>query len=159
MISDVEHHFMYRWLFVCLPFSVFTYSFIWLVACRIFNLPCGMWDLLVALCELLVVECGIQFPDRGLNLAPLHQEHGVLAPGPPGLYGFFGKKCLFISSSHFKIRLFACLFLLVSCLVLYRFWMLSPIRCMIGRYFIPFSRLLFLLLVLSSTVQKPYSFM
>ena len=30
------------------------------------------------------VACGIQFPDEGLNPGPLHQEHAVLATGPPG---------------------------------------------------------------------------
>ena len=28
------------------------------------------------------MACGIKFPDQGLNLGPLHWEHGV--PGPPG---------------------------------------------------------------------------
>ena len=32
----------------------------------------------------LVVACGIQFLDQGLNCSPLHWEHGVLATGPPG---------------------------------------------------------------------------
>ena len=27
--------------------------------------------------------CQIQFPDQGLNLGPLHWEHGVLATEPP----------------------------------------------------------------------------
>ncbi|XDA85125.1 hypothetical protein R6Z07F_014902 [Ovis aries] len=30
-----------------------------------------------------VVACGIEFPDQGLNLGPLHREHGVLATGSP----------------------------------------------------------------------------
>ena len=38
----------------------------------------------VAACKLLVAACGIQFPNQGLNLGPLHWECGVLAPGPPG---------------------------------------------------------------------------
>ena len=29
-----------------------------------------------------VAECGIYFPDQGLNLGPLHWEHGGLASGP-----------------------------------------------------------------------------
>ena len=49
---------------------------------------CGMWDLhsslqhtesLVAICKLLVVTHGIQFPDQGWNLVPMHWEHGVFA--------------------------------------------------------------------------------
>ena len=28
------------------------------------------------------MACGIQFPDQGSNLGPLHWEHGVLATGP-----------------------------------------------------------------------------
>ena len=32
----------------------------------------------------LVVACGIQFPDQGSNLGSLHWEHGVLATRPPG---------------------------------------------------------------------------
>ena len=32
----------------------------------------------------LVVACGIQFPDQGWNLGPLHWEQGVSATGPPG---------------------------------------------------------------------------
>ena len=33
--------------------------------------------------SLLAATCGIQFPDQGLNLGPLHSEHRVLAAGPP----------------------------------------------------------------------------
>ena len=33
---------------------------------------------------LLVAACGVSFLDEGLNLSPLHWEHGVLAAGPPG---------------------------------------------------------------------------
>ena len=42
-----------------------------------------MGSLLVA-CELLSAACGIEFPDQGSNLGPLHWECGVLATGPPG---------------------------------------------------------------------------
>ena len=31
----------------------------------------------------LVAPCGIQFPDQGSNLGPLHWEHGVLVTAPP----------------------------------------------------------------------------
>ena len=40
------------------------------------GLSCGMQDL-------LVVACGIQFPDQGSNLSSLHWEPKVLATGPP----------------------------------------------------------------------------
>ena len=33
--------------------------------------------------QVLVVACGILFPDQGLKLGPLHQELGILATGPP----------------------------------------------------------------------------
>ena len=39
---------------------------------------------LVAACGLLVVTCGIWFPDQGLSLGPLHWEKGVLMTGPSG---------------------------------------------------------------------------
>ena len=51
------------------------------------------WDLcssswhtgsVAAACELLVVACGIWFPDQGLNLGHLHWEQAVLTTGPPG---------------------------------------------------------------------------
>ena len=32
----------------------------------------------------LVAACGIQFPDKGLNMDLLHWKHGVLATEPPG---------------------------------------------------------------------------
>ena len=53
---------------------------------------CGTWDIwfllrharsLVAACELLVVACGIQFPDQRWNLGSLLWEWGVPATGPP----------------------------------------------------------------------------
>ena len=43
------------------------------------SLSCGLQDL-------LVLACGIQLPDQGLNLGPLHWEHPVLATGPLGKY-------------------------------------------------------------------------
>ena len=55
------------------------YSFtapVLVAACRIVHLCYDMWDL-------FVVACGIQFPDQGSNLQPLHWEHRVLATGPP----------------------------------------------------------------------------
>ena len=51
----------------------YMYLFIWLQ------------QVLVATCAIfLVAACGIQFPDQGQNLGPLHWEHKVLATGPLG---------------------------------------------------------------------------
>ena len=36
------------------------------------------------LCQVLAVACGSLFSSQGLNLGPLHWEHGVLTTGPPG---------------------------------------------------------------------------
>jgi len=47
--------------------------------------------LFICLNQVLVVSCGVQFPDQGLNPGPLHEECGILATGPPG------------KSLHFKI--------------------------------------------------------
>ena len=52
-----------------LQFS-FKKIFIWL--CQV----------LVAASKLLITARGIQFPDKGLKLGPLHAECGVLATGP-----------------------------------------------------------------------------
>ena len=41
-------------------------------------------DLFIQLLWVLVVACGIQFPDQGSNLGPLYWECGVLASGPSG---------------------------------------------------------------------------
>ena len=62
--------------------------FIWphqvlVVAQGIFDLSCGMQDLSVAACKLLVTADGVQFPDQGSNPGLLHWERGVLATGPP----------------------------------------------------------------------------
>ena len=45
-----------------------------------------MWDLESSLQQAgaLVLACGIQFPDQGLNPGPVHWEHGVLAAGLSG---------------------------------------------------------------------------
>ena len=43
---------------------------------------------LVAASELLVVTCGIQFPDQGLNPGPVHQEREALTTGPPGKFPY-----------------------------------------------------------------------
>ena len=58
------------------PQEIFFFFLIYWAA---MSLSCGMQDL-------LVLACGIQLPDQGLNLGPLHWEHPVLATGPLGKY-------------------------------------------------------------------------
>ena len=53
-------------------------------------------------CKLLVVACGIQFPNQGLNLGPLHWDPGVLAMGPPGK----SPTLVLVSSLLFKLIFF-----------------------------------------------------
>ena len=68
---------------------LFYYLFIYLAAlglnCGTQDLHCGMRDLFFSygMRDLLVVACGIQFPDQGWNLGPPHWECGVLTTGPP----------------------------------------------------------------------------
>ena len=54
--------------------------------------------------ELLGAPCGIQFPDQGSNLAPLHWEHGVLASGPPGKSPNIDVYLIFVSRKTRKSR-------------------------------------------------------
>ena len=63
---------------------IYLVVLVFVVSHRIFDLRSGMQGVLVVTCEFLVVACGIQFPDLGLNLGPLHWEPRVLATGPPG---------------------------------------------------------------------------
>ena len=65
--------------------SLFLISFL-LIYLAALSLTCGTQDLAssVAVCKLLVVTCGIQFPAKGLNPGLLHWEQGILATGPPG---------------------------------------------------------------------------
>ena len=82
-----------------LLFSFFNiFLFIWLIrvlvaACGILNVRCIIVACkhLVISYELLIASFGIQFPDLGSNLGPLHWEPGVLATGPRGksLFVFF----------------------------------------------------------------------
>ena len=43
-----------------------------------------LFNYLSRLCQVLVVACGIQFPDQESNPRPLHQELRVLPTGLPG---------------------------------------------------------------------------
>ena len=83
-ISDsIFTHLVFSSSVVVVSFFFFSCLFIYLamrglVAARgLFSLHGGMWDL-------LVVSCGISFPDQGSNLGPLGWKHGVLATGLPG---------------------------------------------------------------------------
>ena len=72
-----------------LSFFKKNYLFIWLHQVLVVALQ-GLQSLfqhsgsLVVTCELLVVACGISFPDQGWNLGPHHWEREVLATGPSG---------------------------------------------------------------------------
>ena len=59
--------------------SIYFYLCIWLHL--VFVVACGVF---VVACRLLAVACGIQFPNQGLNLGPLHWERRALATRPPG---------------------------------------------------------------------------
>ena len=59
--------------------------------------------------NLLVVECGIYFPDQGSNLGPLHWEPVVLTTGPPGKSLFepswtTGKRYMSLKNPRFKFK-------------------------------------------------------
>ena len=43
-----------------------------------------VFNVFVWLHQVLVMACGIQFPDQGLNPGFLHWKHKILATGPPG---------------------------------------------------------------------------
>ena len=61
---------------------ILFYFFIYLVAP---GLSCGTWaPQLPHANSQLQHACGIQFPNQGLNLGPLHWECGVLTTAPPG---------------------------------------------------------------------------
>ena len=64
-------------------FYLFIYLFIYLPAP---GLGCSMLDIELRHANFQLQACQIQFPDQGWNLGPLHQEHRVLATGPPGKY-------------------------------------------------------------------------
>ena len=63
-------------------------------------------------CELLVMACGIQLPDQGSNLGPLHWEHEILATGPSGkshkLFLYDDNFLRFTLSATFKYTLQYC---------------------------------------------------
>ena len=55
------------------------------VALRTFDLHCIMQNLQLRRENSQLWHVGsVQFPEQGSNLGLLHQEHGVLATGPPG---------------------------------------------------------------------------
>ena len=51
---------------------------------RLLNFASDYYFFFFLLCQVLIAACGIQFPDQGANLGPLHWELGVLVTGPPG---------------------------------------------------------------------------
>ena len=59
--------------------KIYIYIFIWL--CQILVATHRTFSCAY---ELLVMACGIQFPDQALNPGPLHWELRGLATGPPG---------------------------------------------------------------------------
>ena len=70
--------------------NIYIYFLIFIYL-ALLGLSCGTGELqwqhvgsLVAACELLIAACGIQFPDQGLNLGPLHWELRVVTTGPLG---------------------------------------------------------------------------
>ena len=80
-------------------FQIFIYSFgctrssLRHVESFFFFFNCNMWDI-------LVVECGVQFPDQGLNLGPLHWVCGILATRPSRkfqVYFLQEEKALFLT--------------------------------------------------------------
>ena len=55
--------------------------------------------------DALIVACGLQFPDQGLNLGPLDWEHRVLTTAPPGKsQTFLFKTSLQKNLKHIKSR-------------------------------------------------------
>ena len=61
-------------------FNIYVFIYLFRL-CQVLVVARGIF---AAACKLLVAACGIQFPDQGLNLGPLHWERGVLLSGPPG---------------------------------------------------------------------------
>ena len=68
------------------PCLCFTFNFLRLLNInylfKYFHFLIFIW-----LYQVLAAACGIQFPDQGMNVGPLHWEHAVLATGAP-------RKCL-----------------------------------------------------------------
>ena len=86
LLSNFLHDFLKKYLFIYL----FRLCWVLVAAPGIFVAACG---LLVVACMRTQLQhaCRILFPDKGLNLGPLHWEHGVLPTRPPGksLYMIF----------------------------------------------------------------------
>ena len=84
------------------------------------GLSCSMQDLLVAV-------CGIY--DQGSNPSPLHWEHGVFAPGPPGKSPGHGSKTKFITEMTIDTKFDQSLFFSHGCLISAFFCVVSSNDC------------------------------
>ena len=105
--------------------------------------------LFIWLCQVLVVACGIQFPDQGSNLGPLHWEHRVLATGLPGKPLFIiVEQCIYslvdgrlgvfhffaiISNSviNVLIQVFVCTYICIEILSEDNFWVIQQLNTVI----------------------------
>ena len=65
-------------------FLFLKYFFLYLFGCAGSQLWHVESSIFVVACKLLVVTCGIQVPNQGLNASPRHWESQVLANKPPG---------------------------------------------------------------------------
>ena len=73
---------IYNYICILYRCLLFIYIFIYLIA---LGLCCSTWPpQLWHANSQLRHACGIQFPDQGSNLGPLHWEHGVLSTASPG---------------------------------------------------------------------------
>ena len=83
-IFPISLFFIFQCLFnVTFYFQIFIYLFLntYLPFCYLFGCTGSQLHIgsSVVACELFVMACGIQFPQQGLNLGPLHWECVVLA--------------------------------------------------------------------------------
>ena len=87
-VLPVSWHFSYSFIYFrrSYYFLICIYLFVPALSCSTQGLPYLLRHVvsIVVAHELLVAACGIQFPDQGSNLGPLHWERWVLATGPPG---------------------------------------------------------------------------
>ena len=68
--------YIYIYIYIDLYLYPYLYRLLWVLVATL--------GVLAEAWELFTMVCGIYFPDQRLNSGPLHWEHGVLAPGPPG---------------------------------------------------------------------------